>query len=123
MVVLFLCLTMLIIFPLAKKDVGTNGFIPWFWYTFWFDENGAPGALTITIGAYGIMLIITWIFFLDKHVRFALRNREYWDIFDLSQTVIGFMVGIWTFLRRLGTLIVFGVLFISRLDKPLVPRG
>jgi hypothetical protein len=41
----------------------------------------------------------------------------------MFQTVSSFIVGFVMFARRLLTLIMFGFLFISRLDKPLVPRG
>jgi hypothetical protein len=69
------------------------------------------------------MMGMVWFCFMDRSVNMALTNRTLWDFFDLFQTIANFLVGFFMFLKRIVIQILFGALFISRLDKPLVPRG
>ena len=122
---LFGFVSMVLILPhMVDVDVGTDAFFPWVWNTFLLDnENDKIGILTLCLILYGFLMGMVWFVFLDHKVHMAIRNRPLWDVFDLFQTVTNFIVGFFVFLRRLLTLIIFGFLFISRLDKPLVPRG
>ena len=79
--------------------------------------------LSITLLLYAAMMAIVWYCFLDRNVYMAIQNRIFWDTFDLFQTIANFLVGFFMFIKRLLVQILFGILFISRLDKPLVPRG
>ena len=125
LVMVFGFVSMVLILPyFSNIDVGTGAFWPWVWNTFLLNsEESKMGILTLCLLLYLFLMGMVWFVFLDKKVRMAIRNRELWDVFDLFQTVTNFIVGFFVFIRRLLTLIIFGFLFISRLDKPLVPRG
>lgn len=126
LVLIFMFITVSIVLPYTGDvhvDIGLGAD---FWKSIYYSliwENGTIGLLTLSIILYAMLMGVVWVFFLDKKVPFAIRNRQFWDIFDLFQTVASFIVGFFMFARRLLTLIIFGFLFISRLDKPLVPRG
>eukprot|EP00040_Diaphanoeca_grandis_P015948 m.81997 g.81997 ORF g.81997 m.81997 type:complete len:983 (+) comp25477_c2_seq1:183-3131(+) len=115
-----------IAYTIALPAMGTyrDVFWPWVWKSFiWDSDAGGMGILTLAILLWIVMMGFVWFFFLDRSVYMAIRNRIFWDTFDLFQTVAGFLVGFFMFVKRLLVQFLFGVLFVSRLDKPLVPRG
>eukprot|EP00041_Stephanoeca_diplocostata_P005251 m.58859 g.58859 ORF g.58859 m.58859 type:complete len:943 (-) comp15657_c0_seq16:1812-4640(-) len=118
----FLLVAFLIILP--AKGVYKDSFWPWVWSTYMFNsETGEVGVFLVTLLLYASLMGIVWFCFMDFKVTYAIQNRTLWDTFDLFQSIANFLVGIFMFIRRILTQILFGVLFISRLDKPLVPRG
>eukprot|EP00038_Savillea_parva_P000810 m.98816 g.98816 ORF g.98816 m.98816 type:complete len:1089 (+) comp10280_c0_seq1:404-3670(+) len=118
----FMFVTFTVILPLdgAYKDQ----FWTWLWTSYcWNGEENEMGPLMLTLVLYGIMMVMVWVCFMDRNVNMALTNRTLWDTFDLFQTIANFLVGFFMFLKRILVQILFGAIFISRLDKPLVPRG
>ena len=119
---LFLFIAYTIILP--AQDHYPDLFWPWIFNLFIYNSDAESlGMLSITLLLYAAMMAIVWYCFLDRNVYMAIQNRIFWDTFDLFQTIANFLVGFFMFIKRLLVQILFGILFISRLDKPLVPRG
>jgi len=118
----FLLVAFTVILP--AKGAYRDHFWPWIWNTYcWNEETNEMGPLMLTIVLYLIMMVMVWYCFMDRSVPMALTNRTLWDTFDLFQTIANFLVGFFMFLKRIVVQVLFGAIFISRLDKPLVPRG
>lgn len=106
------------------KDLPTAGFWPWVLHqAFYNPEEGELGPLALAICLSVFLAVSVKFFFLDVNVPLAVRNREFWDVFDLFQTSTNYVLGLFMFIRRFVFMLIFGFLFISRLDKSLLPRG
>jgi hypothetical protein len=86
LVLIFLFITATVILPLKGVDVGVSDFWMYAYKTFIWDTAATArgegmGLLTLSIVLYLLLMGVVWFFFLDKKVPFAIRNRQYWDIF------------------------------------------
>eukprot|EP00039_Didymoeca_costata_P014303 m.229837 g.229837 ORF g.229837 m.229837 type:complete len:246 (+) comp15991_c0_seq35:2650-3387(+) len=81
------------------------------------------GLLVMSIVAYILLAVLAPYFFCASKERPQVKNRLGFDVFDLFETFFNMILGLFAFVARILSNAGFGLAFLSRLDKPALPRG
>eukprot|EP00039_Didymoeca_costata_P014302 m.229786 g.229786 ORF g.229786 m.229786 type:complete len:1025 (+) comp15991_c0_seq27:243-3317(+) len=98
----------------------------WLWprlFSFFVWDGRTPGLLVMSIVAYILLAVLAPYFFCASKERPQVKNRLGFDVFDLFETFFNMILGLFAFVARILSNAGFGLAFLSRLDKPALPRG